>query len=575
MNHPGRRRVTWDAMRGTTVALALALTLFGLIPGAPAAASTADLVQQLDQLVRAFPGGAGLWIGDARTSKPIYSHDANEPIITASLYKLALLAEAERRVEAGQLRYGDIITIADEDITEDGSFEVAGTELTLDEALEVMITISDNGAALALWHMLGAANVNATMRAAGVNDFHVFVEWGVDDNVATPAAIGTLLTLLAKRELISAAASDRMVARLARQQIRDRLPAALPEGVVVAHKTGNLPGLTHDAGIIFTPSGPRVVVAMTWDAFDADAYAFIANVAATVYSTLLEPPANARYDVPRTVVSVDAGSSPRITIPITNVGSESWSGGAPRLIWEMRDGKDAVVAASPTPLALPDLVVGRGANVGVVLTVPQAPGEYKVTLGLVDANGNALAKLGAATGSFQIRAHRPYLVSAATELPTVLHRGEASLLVTRYTALRTIDEAERELTIVWRLIDKTTRRVVTSGSVPLGTLRPGAAGSFFAPFVAPAVLGTYRLAYDVREKNVAVSETFTIGVTIVGPRTYPDDDGGRTPPVIIPRTSPAPTRMRFPSPTPGVVPVPQLPALPAPRGRVNPTAPAP
>ena len=189
--------------------------------------------------------------------------------------------------------------------------------------------------------MLGAENVNATLRAAGVNDFHVFVDWGVDDNVATPAAIGALLTLLAKRELISASASDRMVARLARQQINDRLPAALPEGVVVAHKTGNLPGLTHDAGIIFTPSGPRVVVAMTWDAFDADAYAFIANVASTVYSALLEPPADARYDVPRTVVLADIGSSPRITIPITNVGSEAWRSDGPRLIWEMRNATDA------------------------------------------------------------------------------------------------------------------------------------------------------------------------------------------------------------------------------------------
>ena len=550
--------------------LAVALTVIG-VPGLPAAASTDELVQRLDQLVSAFPGGAGVWIGDAKTNKPLYSHDADAPIVTASLYKLGLLAEAERRVEAGELRYSDIITIDAEDITEDGSFEVAGTELTLDEALEVMITISDNGAAIALWHMLGAENVNATLRAAGVNDFHVFVDWGVDDNIATPAAIGTLLTLLAKRELISASASDRMVARLSRQQINDRLPAALPEGVVVAHKTGNLPGLTHDAGIIFTPSGPRVVVAMTWDAFDAEAYAFIANVASTVYSALLEPPANARYDVPRTVVSADIGSSPRITVPITNVGSAPWSSASPRLVWEMRDTKDAVVVTSRAPIALPNLAPGRGANVGVVLAIPQTPGEYKVTLGLVDANGNALAKLGAATGSFQIRAHRPYLVNAATELPTILHRGEASLLVTTYSALPGVDEGEHELTISWRLIDTATRRAVTSGSIPLGPLRPGASGSFFVPFAAPALLGTYRLSYDLREGNVAVSETFTKTVTIVGPRTYPDDEGGRTPPAITPRVSPSP-RIRFPSPTVGVVPNPQLPALPAPRGRTAPTA---
>src|SRR5439155_218235 len=133
------------------------------------------------------------------------SHDADEPVITASLYKLAVLAEAERRDEAGQLHYGDVITIESEDITEDGSFEVAGTELTLDQALEAMITISDNGAALALWHVLGADNINATLRNVGINDFHVFLAWGDDANVATPRAIGTLLTLLAKRQLIVAA----------------------------------------------------------------------------------------------------------------------------------------------------------------------------------------------------------------------------------------------------------------------------------------------------------------------------------------------------------------------------------
>jgi beta-lactamase class A len=566
-------------MRGSAIVLAASVALMGVLPPAPAAASTAELVQHLDQLVTGFPGGAGLYIADPNLSKPLYAHDADEPIITASLYKLAVLTEAERRVDLGQLHYSDIITIEDEDITEDGSFEPAGTELTLDAALEAMITISDNGAALALWHVLGAQNINATLRNQGINDFHVFMSWGEDDNVATPRAIGTLLTLLAKRQLISAAASDRMLARLERQQINDRLPTGLPDGVVVAHKTGNLPGLTHDAGIIFTPSGPRVVVAMTWDAYDADAYAFIANVASVVFSAVLEPPTNARYEVPRTAVSVDTGSSPRITVPITNAGTEAWAtsgAGSFRLIWEMRDSRNALIATSPAAIPLPGLAPGRSANVGVVIAVPRTPGDYKVTIGLVDANGNGLAKLGAATASFQVRAHQPYLVSATTAVPTILHRGEASLLVTKYTALPTMGTTARTLTMSWRLIDTKTSRSVAQGSIPLGSLAPGATGTYFVPFVAPAVLGAYRLAYDVREKNVAVTETSTTNVTIVGARTFPDDEGGRTPPAItVPIIPPTPTptpRMRFPSPSPGIVPNPQLPTLPAPRGRITPTA---
>jgi hypothetical protein len=244
------------------------------------------------------------------------------------------------------------------------------------------------------------------------------------------------------------------------------------------------------------------------------------------------------------------------------------------MIWEMRDSKDGLVATSPAPIALPALAPGRSANVGVVLAIPQTPGDYKVTLGLVDANGSGLAKLGAATASFQVRAHQAYIVNATTSVPTVLHRGEASLLVTKYTALPTAGASPHALVLSWRLIDTKTSRSVATGAIPLGTLQSGATGTFFAPFVAPAVLGSYRLAYDVRERNVAASETFSANVTIVGPRTFPDDEGGRTPPVITPRVTPSPTpRMRFPSPTPGgVVPNAQLPMLPVPRGRTTPTA---
>src|SRR6266850_443570 len=248
-----------------TVGLVIAFSLVMAVSApAPARASTAELVQQLDGLISSFPGGAGIWIADPAIATPLYSHDPDEQVIAASLYKLGVLAEAERRVDAGELHYGDVITIEPEDITSDGSFEDAGAQLTLDQALEAMITISDNGSALALWRILGGANIDATLEKAGVQNFHVAYDDN-EDNWVTPRAVGTFFTLLAKRQLISAAASDRMLSRLERQQISDRLPAQLPAGVVIAHKTGNLSGVTHDAGIIFTKTGPRVVVALTWD----------------------------------------------------------------------------------------------------------------------------------------------------------------------------------------------------------------------------------------------------------------------------------------------------------------------
>src|SRR5712691_6085223 len=147
-------------MRAVALALVVCLVPNAVAPGR-AQASTADLVQQLDGLVRSFPGGSGVWVSNPNAPAPLFTHGAEEQVITASLYKLAVLAEAERRVDAGELRYKDPVVIDATDISGDGSFVDAGTHLTLDEALETMITVSDNGPALALWHILGGANIDA------------------------------------------------------------------------------------------------------------------------------------------------------------------------------------------------------------------------------------------------------------------------------------------------------------------------------------------------------------------------------------------------------------------------------
>jgi len=507
-----------------TVGLVIVVSLVMAVSApAPARASTAELVQQLDGLISSFPGGAGIWIADPTIAAPLYNHDPDEQVIAASLYKLGVLAEAERRVDAGDLHYGDVITIEPEDITSDGSFEDAGTQLTLDEALEAMITISDNGSALALWRILGGANIDTTLEKAGIKNFHVAYD-DTEDNWVTPRAVGTFFTLLAKRQLISAAASDRMLSRLERQQISDRLPAQLPAGVVVAHKTGNLSGVTHDAGIIFTKTGPRVVVALTWDALDDDAANFISSIGSLVYSANLQPAANARYQVTKTAIAVDVATDARITVPITNIGTRAWTStgsGAVGLVWDMNNAQGALLMRAPKPLPLPALLPQQTQNVAIVIPVPEQPGTYTVTIGLADAAGTALAPAGAATATFTLRAHLPYLITAQIAMPRTLHRGEASLAVVHYGEFS--GETDRPLLIGWRLIDPRTNRTVQQGSSPAGLFKTGITGTFFVPFVAPTTLGTYRLSYELRDGTVSVSEPVNTTVEIAGPRTYPDE----------------------------------------------------
>ena len=560
-------------MRSLRTLLAGLVVTAAVLGGRPAAASASELVQQLDQLAEAFPGGAGLFISDPVAGKTLYTRSPDERVITASLYKLGVLLEAERRVEAGDLRYGDVITIEPDDVIEDGSFEPVGTELTVDEALEKMITVSDNGPAQALWRTLGPANIDATLAKVGLTDFHVALDHG-EDNVATPRAIAMFFTMLAKKTLVSPAASDRMLARLERQEINDRLPASLPDGVVVAHKTGNLPAVVHDAGIIFTPYGPRVVVAMTWDDYEADANAFIANVGSLVYAAVLGPPANARFGVPRTPVSADTSANVRVTVSVTNAGSTSWAAsgaGAVGLIWEIDDDDGARLASSPAPLPLPPLAPAKAANIGLEIPTPARPGLFHVSVGLADASGNALEQQGAATASFDVKAHVPFLVHETLRIPMTLHRGEASLAISTYQALGTAGLVDHELMLAWHALDARNGRIVDEGFAPVGVLHPGATGSFFFPLVTPNIVGRYRLAYELVEDGVAVSETAVTLVTIDPPRTYPDDEGARTPGTIAPRPiATPPARPPFPAPSANIVPRVELPALPLPKGKETP-----
>ncbi len=523
------------------VALVAATQSFG--PPRIASASSAQLVTELDDLVRAFPGGAGIWVADPALAQPLFSEDPDREFVAASLYKLGILVEAENRVEARTSSYADPVTIEPEDITEDGSFEVAGTTISLEDALEAMITVSDNGTALALWRLLGPPNINATLARAGIEGLHVALS-DEEDNVATPRAVGTLFTLLARRQLISPAASDRMLARLERQRINDRLPSQLPAGVVVAHKTGNLSGVTHDAGVIYTASGPRVVVAMTREAAEEDADRFIGTVGSVVFAAVLEPPANARYAVPRAPVPAVAGESVVIRVRVINAGRERWAGngGAVGLVYEVRDAKKEIVDRSPAPLALGALLPLSATDVRLGLVAPSPAGDYTVTLGLADEAGRGLAALGAATASFTLRTHNVFVASTQVRLPALLHRGEASLVTVGYSAAPGLDGAH-VLSLGWRAVDPATAHVAAEGATALGSLQPGASGTFFAAFVAPAMRGTYRMDYELRENGAAVGETSSRTVNIAQARTFPDErnSGPRLPPAAWPHPT-APRR---------------------------------
>jgi beta-lactamase class A len=516
-------------MRRAAMGIALLLAIGSLpLSGASAVAAPA-LAGKLDALFESFPGRAAVWVADPAVAQPLYTREPDRGVIAASLYKLGLLLAVEDQVERGKLRYTDTITIEHEDITADGSFEAPGTEMTIDEALEAMITVSDNGTAVHFRRTLGGSNVNALLKKSGIAGFHV-AEDQEEDDVVTARAVGTLFTKLAKGELLSKAASQRMTSRLERQQINDRIPAQLPEGTRVAHKTGNLVGYVHDAGIIFLPRTQRVVVAMTWDTDDDPATRLIAHLASAVHTDALLPPASARYRVPLGPQYVQQGKVLALDVAVENTGSVAWTATGPgrmSLVWEMRDMAGAVVGRATAPRPLGEVPAGATVVVPLQVAAPQKAGDAKVVLGLVDGSGRALAPLGVATATIAVRVHLPLVAETAVTIPSMLHRREASLIEVAYRAFDLVRFEDHDVALGWRFIDPATDRVVAEGAQPLGMIKSyQRTGIFFAPLVAPNVRGTYVLEYELREGGQRAGVTRSRMVEIGAPRIWGGENVG-------------------------------------------------
>jgi hypothetical protein len=114
---------------------------------------------------------------------------------------------------------------------------------------------------------------------------HVIEDTGLFFGRSTAREMGRLFSSMAKGTLVSQEASDLMIAILKRQQVNDRFPRYLGEGVTVAHKTGDgQPWVGNDAGILWVEDQPIVLVAFTGHhrGTTAELHDALARVAAAV-----------------------------------------------------------------------------------------------------------------------------------------------------------------------------------------------------------------------------------------------------------------------------------------------------
>ena len=204
--------------------------------------------------------------------EPVIWGGEEGPMVSASLIKLPIMGAVYEAIAAGKL-----------------------DPAQCEGLLGPMITVSDNGSANALVRLLGDGDADRGMAAVndwcqrqGLTDTRMLRLMLADNglqNYTGAADCARFLESVYRGDCVSPAASREMLELLLAQTVNDRLPARLPEGTPVAHKTGDLSGLCcADVGIVFSPGGDYILCLICNDQdYDLDARDAEAELSAKIY----------------------------------------------------------------------------------------------------------------------------------------------------------------------------------------------------------------------------------------------------------------------------------------------------
>lgn len=239
---------------------------------------------------------------DGRTE---WLYRADQPYHAASTMKVPVMIELFHQRSQGKLKLedplavnnefhsladGSIFTLDPKDDSETDLYGAIGQTRTLGQLCELMITVSSNLATNLLIERLGIDNIRGTVHSLHADGMNVLR--GVEDgkafergliNTTTARGLLQLFDALARGEAVDPESSREMIEILEHQTFNNGIPAGLPTGTRVAHKTGEITQIHHDAGIVFAPR-PFVLVILVHGLADThDSAALMATITRQLY----------------------------------------------------------------------------------------------------------------------------------------------------------------------------------------------------------------------------------------------------------------------------------------------------
>jgi len=267
-----------------------------------------SVVEQIQARISAEPGAqVGIAYVDLASGDTLFLN-ADTSFHAASTMKVPVMIELFRRANTGSFRMDQGLLMVNQfasivdgspyslDVGSDSDstlYHRIGQRVRVDTLLRLMITRSSNFATNTLITLVGADAVTRSMRSLGAQRIQVLR--GVEDgkafekgmnNTTTARDLAIILRAIEEGRAGSPAATHEMLAILLAQEFNEKIPAGLPPGTRVAHKTGEITAVSHDAAIIY-PTGrkPYVLVVLTRGIADGTKSSkLIADISAILYA---------------------------------------------------------------------------------------------------------------------------------------------------------------------------------------------------------------------------------------------------------------------------------------------------
>ncbi|SDQ73927.1 serine hydrolase [Flagellimonas zhangzhouensis] len=247
----------------------------------------------------------------AEPSDTLFINESEE-FHAASTMKVPVMIELFKQQASGKINLNDSILLINEfksivdsspysmDIGDDSNdviYSKINTNVALKDLMYSMITVSSNLATNVLIELVDAKKVTATMRDLGADKIEVLR--GVEDQKAYDLGLSNSTTAKDLLIIMQAIATNKagtetdceaMINILKDQQFNEIIPHELPDNVEVAHKTGSITGVHHDAGIVYLPDGRSyVLVLLSKNLKDFDkGTEQLAGISKTIYDYLME-----------------------------------------------------------------------------------------------------------------------------------------------------------------------------------------------------------------------------------------------------------------------------------------------